>query len=403
MSDGRRKIEIDEYKTARLGHNEIRESQGISLHKNFENQVDVVPPSAFNDHQWELTASGWVGFIPVDDDIGILLKPKVEIGNLFRMLEYAYDLESFEFLEDITDCSSLQDLYERLANILAQKVVSRGKKGLFRDYLRFEEQLPYLRGRWDVRRSMLRFWEPDVQCKYEEHTADVEDNQILAWTLLVIIRSGICSERVLPTVRKAYRMLRNTVRVSRIPASACINRLYNRLNGDYHPMHILCRFFLEQTGPTHEEGDRSILPFLVNMNALFERFVTRWLQAHLPPDLILRDQERVDIDDEGRIKFRIDLVIMDAKTRVVKYVIDTKYKTPDHPDTSDISQVVSYAEATLCKEAILLYPATLKHPYDREIGRIRVRSLAFSLDKDLDEAGSDLLSMLVREVNIKSD
>jgi 5-methylcytosine-specific restriction enzyme subunit McrC len=245
---------------------------------------------------------------------------------------------------------------------------------------------------------MFRFWEPEVHCRFEEHTADIEENQILAWTLLVIIRSGLCTERVLPMVRKAFRMLRSTVQVSRMPVSACINRLYNRLNGDYQPMHILCRFFLEQTGPTHEEGDRSVLPFLVNMNALFERFVVKWLQAHLPPELILRDQERVDIDNEGRINFRIDLVLLDAETRVVKYVIDTKYKTPDHPDTADISQVVSYAEATWCDRAVLLYPRQLASPYDRTIGRIHVRSLVFPLDGDLDHAGETLLDELVGRV-----
>ncbi len=47
---------------------------------------------------------------------------------------------------------------------------------------------------------------------------------------------------------------------------SCDGRTYNRLNADYEPMHALCRFFLNNSGPTHERGDRPMLPFLVNMS-----------------------------------------------------------------------------------------------------------------------------------------
>ena len=54
----------------------------------------------------------------------------------------------------------------------------------------------------------------------------------------------------------------------------CIrDRLYHRLNQDYQPMHGLCRFFLEHSGPTHQDGDSAMIPFVVHMPALFEKFV----------------------------------------------------------------------------------------------------------------------------------
>ncbi|MDB5034978.1 MAG: hypothetical protein JWQ98_2219 [Chlorobi bacterium] len=36
---------------------------------------------------------------------------------------------------------------------------------------------------------------------------------------------------------------------------------YNRLNGDYPPLHALCRFFLKQAGLVHERGGFETIPF----------------------------------------------------------------------------------------------------------------------------------------------
>jgi len=61
-----------------------------------------------------------------------------------------------------------------------------------------------------------------------------------------------------------------------------MGRRYIRQNADYATLHALCRFFLEQAGPTHELGRHRMLPFVVEMAALFERFVVAWLRVHLP-------------------------------------------------------------------------------------------------------------------------
>jgi 5-methylcytosine-specific restriction enzyme subunit McrC len=66
--------------------------------------------------------------------------------------------------------------------------------------------------------------------------------------------------------------------------------------------------------------------------------------------------------------------------------MDTKYKV-GAPSNDDIYQVVSYAAANGCKDAILVYPAELDRPLDERWGDIRVRSATFSLEGDLEETG----------------
>jgi 5-methylcytosine-specific restriction enzyme subunit McrC len=388
-------IELVEYQPKLLPRGRIEELEPL-LVENYRDQVEVEPPGYRTGQQWRLTAKGWAGYIPLATDFAIRLTPKVEIGNLFRMLEYAYRLESFRFLNDLIGCQTLEDYYERLAHVLARRVLDRGRKGFYRDYLGQAEHLPYVRGRLDVGRAAVTPWDVRLHCQYQEHTADIEENQLLAWTLWEITRRGVCTERVMPTVRQAYRSLQGLASLQPFSPPACTGRRYNRLNEDYHPLHALCRFFLEQTGPSHRQGDRQVLPFLVNMERLFELFVAEWLKAHLPQGWTVKPHEHYLIGDGSGPRFDIDLVLYDTARDRVQCVLDTKYKAPDGPATADISQVVAYAEAMGCEEAVLIYPTRLRSPVDARVGqRIRVRSVTFALDGDLERAGQCFLDAVL--------
>ncbi|MEB3180615.1 MAG: restriction endonuclease [Nostocaceae cyanobacterium] len=385
-------IELVEYRPVLLARSEIPDAVGEVLWRNYDSQIAVEFPSPKTRNQWRLTARGWVGHIPLTPDFHFALRPKVQLGNLLRMLEYAYDLKSFRFLEGLFNCQNLEDFYDRLADILASRILHRGRQGFYCAYLPKIDQFPYVRGRINLRQIITKPWDVKVECDYEEHTADVEENQILAWTVWCIARSGLCTERVLPTVRRAYHLLQGLVTLQPKSPQVCVGRQYNRLNEDYRLLHALCRFFLEQMGPSYEMGSRPMLPFLVDMARLYERFVAEWLKAHretvlLPQGLDIKSQERLYVGEGKNIYFDIDLMLQDVATGVAKYVLDTKYKAPTTPASSDIAQVVAYAEATGCHEAILVYPTSLVEPLDIRVGRIRIRSLTFSLGGDLDLAG----------------
>ena len=389
-----RRIELKEYETRRFPKGEISEELGM-IWQNYASQISIDEPSFKNGNQWCLTPNGWAGHIPLTPEFEISLLPKVDIKNLFRMLEYAYwvNSKSLKFLDGLSDCDSLEDFYETLAKFLALRVLDRGRKGFFRSYQPRKDRIPYVRGRFDVRKSCQKPWVVKPECSYEEHTSDVEDNQILAWTLRRILQSGACTERSLPQVRRAYQSLRGLATPIPFDPQDCISRFYNRLNEDYQPMHALCRFFLEQSGPSHRIGDRTMIPFMVDMARLYELFVAEWLKAKMPPDFVVKAHEEVVIGRGGRVRFNIDLVVYDRDSQKALFVLDTKYKAPDHPGNDDISQVVTYATTKDCDEAVLIYPKPLD--LDVTIGKIRVRSLGFSLDGDLEEAGQRFLQDLL--------
>ncbi len=388
-----RTIRLREFETLGLAAGELPEAAGRVLWQRYGRQVHVEWPSFPTGQQWRLQAQGWVGHIPLTPELGLALEPKAPLDNLFRMLEVAYRFK-FEFLEGLVGAASLADFYERLAAILARRVLDRGRRGFYRAYVGQAERLPTLRGRLETAEALRRPWDPRLPCQYEEHTADVADNQILAWTLDRIARSGVCTERVLPTVRRAYRALQGLVAPTPVAAEACLGRLYHRLNDDYRPLHGLCRFFLEQSGPSHRLGDRVMLPFLVEMAGLYEKFVAAWLQEHLPAGLALAEQQKVKIDPSGQVQVIIDLVVTDRASGQALAVLDTKYKTASRPDNEDINQVAVYALARDCREAVLIYPQPLSPPLDVRLDDIRVRSATFALTGDLEENGRVFLEAL---------
>ncbi len=388
-------IILSEYQATFLSQDELTMEIGAFLWRALDAQkgyLRVDEPSFRNNQQWGLTPQGWVGFIPLANGQRLVLQPKVALTNLFEMLEYAYELGSFNLMANgVTAVSTLDGFYERLAHILANRVMKRVKQGLHRHYQAEQNQLPYVRGK------LLTTWpqptQTAVSCQYDQFTTDIPDNQILAYTLRQIAFSHVCKEDVQTAVRRAYRALRSNITDQPFAIREIINRFYSRLNQDYEPMHALCRFFLEHSGPSHQIGNANMIPFLVNMANLFEKFVSQWLKLHLPPPYRLKVQEKINFGHNNELRFEIDLVIEDTEGNT-RYVLDTKYKTPDKPDNADINQIIAYATAKGCIEAILIYPTPLPQPLDLYLDNIHIRTLTFSLAENLEDAGQQFINEL---------
>lgn len=386
-----RSIYLTEYEATQLSPGELSFEAGTLLWQKYgveRHVVDVAFPSPRTGGQWELTPAGWAGHIPLTPSLDVLLQPRTPSANLFRLLAYAYRLDEIDFLAGLVASDSVRDVFEQLALLLARAVMAQRRRGLYHAYVPRTEALPYVRGRVVMRPQ--RSWQPQFDSHFEEHTADVAENQLIAWTLRCIAHSGLCREPVRSVVRRAYHGLAG---VSAIPPGATppAQWQYNPLNRDYAPLHALCRFFLSNSGPGHQLGDRQMLPFLVNMARLYEQVVARWLQQHLPKPWRLNVQERVEAGGKTPLAFTLDMVVYDDTGRAA-LVLDTKYK-PD-VTAADIQQVVTYAQLRHCREAVLVYAQEPRRPLDVQVGDIHVRALTFDLEEELEAECSAFIAAL---------
>ncbi|CAD0231693.1 McrC family protein [Planktothrix agardhii] len=396
-------IELIEYQHKSFKPEELEEAIADLIYHKYSKDskyIYIEYPSPKTHKQYKLTAKSYVGFIPLTPDVQIFLKPKVPIANLFRMLEYTYDLKSFQLLDGSVHCETIPEFYNRLANILTQKILAQSRKGFYRTYVKNTELLPYVRGKVDFKYQFKHPGTVKLNCEYNQYTADIEDNQILLWTLYIIGRSGLCSEQLSATVRKAYHTLQGLATQRPFKGDDCINRSYNRLNQDYQTLHSLCRFFLDNCGVAHQVGNYQMFPFLVRTDILYEKFVYAWLKSHLTANFEIKDQESVNFCKI--IESKIDLVIYDKNTKKVIFILDTKYKIPDSkPSNQDIYQAIAYATLKNSQNAILVYPKPLNQPLNGLFpnSSIRLQSLTFSLEDDLEQSGQRFLKALLNQYN----
>ncbi|MBW2260124.1 MAG: hypothetical protein JRF18_06685, partial [Deltaproteobacteria bacterium] len=137
------------------------------------------------------------------------------------------------------------------------------------------------------------------------------------------------------------------------------------------------------------------------MARLFETFVAEWLGKKLPRGILMKEQATVQIGFLNKVDFRIDLLLTERNTGRALCILDTKYKTGSPPSSDDLQQVIAYAKACECKEAILVYPHVLDRPFEGVVGDdIHVRTMAFNLSGDLEANGASFLKEFMNVIRI---
>lgn len=389
-------LELTEYQPLLLPSAQLSEAMGEAIWRRYARQVAIEFPSVKTNHHWKLTAQGFVGVLPVDERLTLLLTPKTPIAKLWQLVEYVMPLASLALSEMLATVATVPELYEVLALVLAQRTLQRAQRGFAHAYAPQADRPPAVRGHLDLAESLRRPWLSTLHCRYETHTVDIAENQILLWTLERILRSAVCSERTRPTVKRAFAALAGQVTLQAWPATALHTVTYHRLNCDYRPLHALCRFFLEQCSPDLHPGDAGVTPFGLDMALLYERFVAAWLSRNVAPHWRVASQERHRLGAADDLAFTVDVVVRERSSAGARWVLDTKYKTPAAaPSTGDLAQILAYAQTTGAPEAVLIYPTPLPRPLNLTVGGVRVRSLSFDLARDIDAAGHDLLAALV--------
>jgi 5-methylcytosine-specific restriction enzyme subunit McrC len=386
-----RTLEIREGEKRYLTRDELSTEQALAI--DASGFVKIQFPSPANRQQFVLEAANVVGLLPLPGDLLIRITPKVPIANLFGMLEMVHELASFRFYEGIGHVEAIEDIYARLARLLARRVSQRVRRGLYAAYLPVEEASLTVRGRIDVAESVRLRARGSValHCVYCVLTVDIEDNQILLWALDRIPRLKLSSGQAPREVHIARRALLGSVRLTEVSPSVCRNRTYNRLNADYELMHALARFFLERMGPGVAYGEHAFLPFTVNVATLFQEYVVTTLRRHLPPGLSLSRQYMVAPEGDFQLQFSLDIAIRHERSGAVLAVVDAKYKKHPKPSPDDAQQVIAYAAQVDAREAVLVYPFDVLSPGSVRIGRerpIRLTNLSLPLDRDLESASA---------------
>lgn len=159
---------------------------------------------------------------------------------------------------------------------------------------------------------------------------------------------------------------------------------FTPLNEHYRPILSLCELLLRDSSFDEEIiGGKTSNSFLVDMNLLFEKFVSNLFKERLiatSAKLSTREQktEYADISDK-ELQLKLDILISYDKKPII--ILDTKYKEFEGtPDTSHIAQLVLYSNSTGVKNCCLVYAGKAKEIHHYSLHQnIKLHTLSFDL------------------------
>jgi 5-methylcytosine-specific restriction enzyme subunit McrC len=312
--------------------------------------VDVSPAPA---DRWRVTATSYVGSLVVDG-VELLIRPKINPENLFLLLEpglppSAWRKEAFDY--DITS-----DLLPSVIAIFARTVETTLGRGVLRSYQARDESLVALRGRLDVVGQFKRAGVlTPVACAYDDFSEDVIENRVLR----VAVRLALRVPRV--DAGERQRLMRQLVALEGVsdtdvrPETVDTIQM-TRLNQHYAPALGLARLVLANLTLTDVRGATSASSFMVDMNDLFQRFVTERLRRELRGTLDVIDEPTVHLGMGRQVVMQPDLVFREPGS-AVRYVGDVKYKlaTDARGRSGDYYQLLAYTTAMDLPEGMLIY------------------------------------------------
>lgn len=325
--------------------------------------LSSIEPIPGSEDIYRVTARSIVGAVEIDD-LSVLIEPKIGIPQLLSLACYAMDV--FKLQEDrLFDFEEKETLPDTLALALAAAARRAFAQGLLHGYRMEEEALHTVRGRIRLNEQMRRRFGTvlPVEVRYDEFTADILANRLVKAAAGRLGRMRLLSQAARGGLRSVAGMLEHVSPVE-FPPSAVPELRFDRLNEHYRGVVGLSRLILRHSAFESSRGDVRATGFLLNMNVLFQEFVTVALRERFRvSDCTLRSGGRDpefrlnEKDEKEAVQIEPDLSWWDDG--VCTFVGDAKYKdltgAPVSVPKPDLYQLLAYATALDLPGGLLIY------------------------------------------------
>lgn len=332
----------------------------------------------------ELKVKQYVGLIRVDNrSIEILPKMYNEKSNkdeqiknaqrnLLYLLHYCFDIKYDTNNIDLMQARK-SNWFEILTSIYTKNLMELSKKGIHKQYIAVEENLPFFKGKWMIQQHFRTntFHKHRFYVNYDEFSADIPLNQALRYaTNRLKFQSQNANNK--KTLYMLDQLL-DEVTLLPDPMPVLNNIVFTRLNKAYQQVFNLAKLFIEKSVVETSSGSSSAFAFTFDMNILFERFIAKFIKNNrdeiLPEylkncEIYVQHSGKVLAKSANNKEFTLKPDIIFKEGDITKLIIDTKYKRLDKSDKkcgvsqSDMYQMAAYASGYKCPNVILLYPHT---------------------------------------------
>lgn len=321
-------------------------------------------------HLYRVAAALGLGGVPtlqplIHSDVRGQVKFNLDIQERIPVLRALFEGEDFDatardeseaWRREAFNYDASSDLLPAVIAFCARTVETTLGRGVLRSYQAREEALTALRGRMDVAGQFKRAGVlTPIASKYDDFTEDIIENRVLR----AAIRLALRVPRVDPTERQLLmRQLVSLETVEDVPvrASTVDTIQFTRLNQHYAPALGLARLVLANLALTDARGSVSASSFMINMNDLFQRFVTERLRRALRSRLDVIDEPTVHLGLGRQVSMEPDLVFREPGG-AERLVGDVKCKLAagGRGRSSDYYQLLAYTTAMDLPQGMLIY------------------------------------------------
>ena len=302
----------------------------------------------------QIKAGHFVGRISLPSGKNISIRPKININNLLYIISYTYGLVSFKHTERLktTENDALIQIY---IIVLLNWVENLLKKGLYKSYQTYTEDLSGIRGKIKIKENLTR--RSKLVCEYDDITFSNFENRIIKSTLLFVINKDLVDINIRQRALIYYRLLKE---ISLIQLSkSCFKKVnITRLNSYYLPVIELCELIYKNLRLSDTPDDTLFSGYMVNMNEVFERFLLKSLQNRIKDRYVTKSSKRDWANfatDNHLPQIEPDILVKDTAILDAKY-----YKTPftsnDKYMSSHSYQIITYLTAYKIRRGFLVYP-----------------------------------------------
>jgi 5-methylcytosine-specific restriction enzyme subunit McrC len=323
--------------------------------------------------EWTVTAGPYVGVLRVKD-VEVRIRPRITIAWLIFLLGYAADPKAWR--DDPVGRDDQADLWPAMAQVFGRVTARAFERGLMQGYRTEESAQPVLRGRLreaDQLRLHASLAVP-LEVRFDEYDLDIPENQILRAATERMLKVPLVPALATRRLRHSLGRLTDVQRL--VPGRPLPTTPASRLNAHYQPALALARMILRSRSVDVLDAGVRATGFLVNMNTVFEDFVTIALTEALAPyGGRCVPQETHALDDARRVKLRPDLVRY-GLTGHPAAVIDAKYKAETYSGYpyADLYQLIAYCTALQLKIGHLVYAEG-----ETEAGHVRITNAGITI------------------------
>ena len=348
----------------------------------------TVEPATGEGEAYHLTPSSTVGAVEVGD-LSVLIRPKIGIPKLLSLACYAMgEYKSIE--ERFFDFEEEEALPDTLALALASAARRAFARGLLHGYRTEDESLHTVRGRIRFEEQIRRrFGIPlPVEVQYDEFTDDILANQLVKAAAHRLGRMRLRSPEAQRRIGWISGIQDNVSLVPFAPNDVPEVK-FDRLNEHYRSVVALSRLILRHGAYEADRGEMRASGFLMDMNKVFQEFVTVSLRETLGlNERTFRESYIRSLDEEGCVNLKPDLTWWDGFD--CTFVGDAKYKrikNNQQVPNADLYQLLAYVTALDLPGGMLIYAEgeteSVVHKIRHSGKRIEVAAL--DLSGSLDE------------------